>query len=144
MKNHDASEVSLTIASYPINDGRGEVGGDFLKLTPKGPAFNSTATLDGEVVRNATHERRYDVSLFLLRTSAANAFLSALHEADKAAPGGAGVGIFQVIDRQSTGTVYFGEHCWITQAPEDTIGEKPALLEWKLEVVMSVAFISGN
>lgn len=144
MHNHDSNEVSLSVANFPINDGRGEVGGDFLKLTPRGDAFGDTAALDGDVTRYATHEKRWDVSLFLLRTSPANAFLSALHNSDINLPNGAGVGAFQVNDRQSNGTIYFGEQCWIKSMPEDPIGEKPALLEWKLTVVMTVANIAGN
>ncbi len=144
MKEHNANEISVSIANFPIEDGRGEIGGDFLKITPRGPAFGDLASQDGEVSRFKTNERRYDVSLFVMSTASANGFLSALHTSDLNIPNGAGVGTFQVNDRNSAGTVYFGEHCWITQMPEHAVGEKPVLLEWKMTVVMSVAFIAGN
>jgi len=144
MKEHNSNEISLSIAGFPIISGRGEIGGAFVKLTPKSPRFASTVSLDGQVTRNSINDPRYDVSVFLMSTSESNAFLSALHQSDLNIPGGAGVGVFSIIDRQSAGTVYFGEHCWITMPPEHEIGEKPVLLEWKLEVVMAAPFIAGN
>jgi hypothetical protein len=144
MKNHDSKEISLSVAGIPINDGRGEAGGIFCKLTPVGPAFGSMKDLNGNYSRYATHEKGYLVSVFLLSTSESNAFLSALYTADVNIPGGAGVGPFLMKDRQSAGTMYAGESCWIEQMPEHEVGEKPVLLEWKLFVDMNVAFISGN
>jgi hypothetical protein len=144
MKEHNSNEISLGIAGFPIIDGRGEIGGAFVKHTPRGPAFGDFASQDGEVSRFKTNERRYDISVFLPSTSAANAFMSALYNSDLNIPGGAGVGTYQYLDRNSAGTAYFAEHCWITQMPEHEGGEKPVLLEWKLTAVMTVAFIAGN
>lgn len=144
MKEHNSNNISLSIAGFPIIDGRGEIGGEFVKHTPRGPAFTDVASQDGEVSRAKTNETRYDVSVLLMSTSSANAFMSALFNSDLNIPGGAGVGTYQYLDRNSAGTTYFGEQCWITQMPEHAGGEKPVLLEWKLTVVMSVAFIAGN
>lgn len=144
MKNHDSNEVSCNFAGIPIETGRGEIGGEFLKINYLSDAFGDTASLDGEATRYPTHDQRADISLFIMSTSQTNAFLSALHKADKLIPGGAGVGAFGVIDRQSQGTLYFAEHCWIMKAPEHSIGEKPVLLEWKLRAAKLESFIAGN
>lgn len=144
MKIHDSNEISLSLAAFPIDSGRGEIGGDFCKVTPKGPAFGFQQSIDGDGTRFRIYNQGADISIFLMSTSPANAFLSALFTADINVPGGAGVGAFSVIDRNSTGTLHFAEHCWITQMPEHALGEKPALLEWKLECASIKSFIAGN
>lgn len=143
MKVADINQVSCVVAGITIESGRGEEGGDFLTIEYLSDAFVETVSLDGEVSRAKTNDRRADVTIKVMSTSDANKYLSALAVLDQNAPNGAGVGAFFAEDRNGL-SKYIGAECWITKMPKRTFGQKPVVNEWKIRVANLVAFEGGN
>ncbi len=140
---YDSNEVSLIVAGLPIESGRGEEGGSFCKLEPLSDAFVDVVSLDGQVTRSKTNDKRYDVTVTLMSSSPSNALLSALHTADQLAGNGAGVGPFLLKDRQGS-TIYAAPECWITKMPSQDFGQKAVPVEWLIRVANMIPFIGGN
>jgi len=128
---YDNDAVKKTLLGIPITDG-------FVSLTvePAGPAFEDEAGEDGLVVRVATHESRYTATLTLKGASSHIAQLSAIHEADRGAPNGAGVGIFSCVDDNGS-TLINSDKCWIAQSPSMTKGRTPE------DVAFELRFVAG-
>jgi hypothetical protein len=143
MKIYDSNEVSLIVAGLPIESGRGEEGGAFVKLSQVSNAFEDKVSLDGDVTRSKTNDNRYDVTVVLMSSSASNALLSALHTADKLAGNGAGVGPFLLKDRQGN-TLYAAPSCWIQKMPDQEFGQTAVPVEWPIRVANMIPFIGGN
>lgn len=143
MKIYDSSEVSAILAGLPIESGRGEEGGTFLKITFDTDAFVDVVSLDGEVTRSKTLDDRADIVLTLMSSSASNALLSALHTADKLAANGAGVGPLLIKDRQGN-TLYAAPACWVKKFPDFEFAQKATPVEWTIRVANLVAFVGGN
>lgn len=141
-KFYDSNNVTLVAVALPITDGRAD---PFVKITPRGPAFEDEAGIDGEVIRVATHERRYDIEVMLRRSSVHNAQLAAIHAADRQSTGGAGVGAFLLKDNNGS-TIFASDNCWITEMPEWELGKGMSDVTWKLVAVINdlAALPGGN
>lgn len=132
-KEYDSSNVTLVLCALPITDGKAD---PFVKLTPRGPAFEDDISVDGEVSRYATHERRIDGEVTLKRSSSHNQQLAALHAADRESSGGAGVGVFLLKDNNGA-TIYAGDKCWITSLPDYEMGKGISDVTWKFTAVIN-------
>src|SRR5690606_34324585 len=132
---YDSDNVTLIVAGIPIEDGRAE---EFVTVEPEEDAFADEPSADGHVVRYATHNRRYKVSVKLKRSSMHNQQLHALHTADVLAPNGAGVGVFTLKDGNGA-TLMASDQCWIVKAPPVTFGKAVGDVEWLIRVVASPA-----
>lgn len=142
-KFYDSNEVLTVIAGLPIESGRGAEGGTFVKVAMLSDAFVDTVSIDAEVTRSKTNDDRADVTLTLMSSSAANALLSALHNADKAAKNGAGVGPLLIKDGGGK-TLFTATACWIVKIPEFEFAGKAQPIEWPIRVANLVSFIGGN
>ncbi len=142
-KIYDSNEVTAIICGLPIESGRGEEGGSFLKVAMLTDAFVDVVSLDGEATRSKTNDNRADVTLTLMSSSSSNALLSALHVADKAAGNGAGVGPLLIKDNQGN-TLYAAPSCWIVKFPDFDFAQKATPVEWTIRVASLIAFIGGN
>src|SRR5579859_2539369 len=116
-KVYDAKQVSLILASVPIQSGFNE--GEFLTVEPVSPAFEDQVGTDGEVTRTRTNDNRATVKVKLMQSSDGNALLSTLLNLDINTPGGAGVGTFLLRDRQGT-TLCTGSKCWVVAPPSQS------------------------
>lgn len=132
-KEYDSSNVTLVVCAIPIVDGKAD---PFVKVTPRGPAFEDDISVDGEVSRYHTHERRADVEVTLKRSSAHNQQLAAIHAADRASSGGAGVGVFLLKDNNGA-TIYAADKCWIASLPDWEFGKGIADVTWKFTIVLN-------
>ena len=137
---YDSNEVQIAFSTVPIE---GYADGDFLTITRASDAFSSTVGTDGEVARSKTNDNRADVELRLMSTSPTNAALSAIHLADRNAPGGAGVGAFLCVDLNGT-TLYTAGNCWIKRGPDPVYGREANERVWLLEVDNLQDFTGGN
>lgn len=142
-KIYDSNEVSLIAAGIPIESGRGEEGGTFVKIEHLTDAFVDVVSLDGEVTRSKTNDNRATVTVTLMSSSASNALLSALHTADKLAGNGAGVGPLLIKDNQGN-TLFAAPACWIVKTPDFEFAQKAMPVEWQIRVANMVPFIGGN
>jgi len=141
-KVYDSEAVDCIAVTIPITDGKADT---FVKVTPKGPAFDTEAGCDGEVTRFATHERRCMIEIGLKRSSRHNAELAAVHAADRESTGGAGIGGFLLKDNNGS-TLIACDRAWIVQLPDWEMGKAVGDVTWQLEAVVSplAALPGGN
>ena len=131
-KEYDSDNVTLVLCAIPITKGKAD---PFVKLTPRGPAFEDDISVDGDVTRFHTHEHRIDGELTLKRSSEHNQQLAALHTADRSSSGGAGVGVFLLKDNNGA-TIYASDKCWLTSLPDWEMGKGISDVTWKFTAVI--------
>lgn len=140
-KNYSSRAVDLVLVGIPITDGKGD---PFVKVAPRGDAYEDDIGVDGEVCRYETNECRYDVEVTLKGFSNHNEQLAAILAVDRVSTGGAGVGVFLLKDNNGA-TLYAGDKCWLTAAAPQEFGKGKPDVTWKLTVVMKpYAVIPGG
>jgi hypothetical protein len=132
-KEYDSSNVTLVACAIPVEDGKGD---PFVKITPRGPAFEDDISSDGEVTRYHTHERRADIEVTLKRSSSHNEQFAALHAIDRESSGGAGVGGFLLKDNNGA-AIFASDKCWIASLPDWEMGKGNSDVVWKLVAVLN-------
>jgi hypothetical protein len=137
---YSSSQVKVSIAGIPITGGYAD--GEFLRIERETEAFSDVVGTDGEVTRNATKDDRATVTLILLQSAEANAVLSAFHNADKNAEGGAGVGRFLVEDLNGA-TLHEGAQCWIQAEPDASYDREVTPREWVVRVAKLINSFGG-
>jgi hypothetical protein len=137
---YDSNEVKVTFAGVPVRD---TADNDFITITKASDAFTTVVGTDGNVARSKTNDLRADVEIRLMNTSPTNAALSAIHLADKNAPGGAGVGAFLCVDLNGT-SLYAAGNAWIKRSPDPVFGREASERVWLLEVDALQDFTGGN
>lgn len=140
-KVYDADQVSVVIAGIPIASGYAD--GEFVRIEQVTEDFTEKVGTDGEVTRSKTNDHRATVTIRLMQTSDGNAALSALNNADKLAPNGAGIGPFLVKDRQGT-SLFAGDKCWVKKPPNVSFDREATEREWTLMVSDLVRLDGGN
>ena len=137
---YSSSQVKVSIAGIPITGGYAD--GEFLRIERETEAFSDVVGTDGEVTRNATKDDRATVTLILMQSAEANAVLSAFHNADKNAEGGAGGGRFLVEDLNGT-TLHEGAQCWIQAEPDASYDREVTPREWVVRVAKLINSFGG-
>lgn len=127
-KVYDADQISISIAGLPIS---GFADGEFLRIERESNAFDDVVGTDGEVTRSKTNDDRATVTIRLMQTSDSNDLLSTLYNADKAAPGGAGVGPFMCRDAQGR-ALFIAEKAWIAKPPDQVFDRTATEREWMI------------
>lgn len=131
---YDAASVFVSVAGIPIS---GWADGEFLNVVLDTDTFEDVVGSDGEVTRSKSNDGRATATLRLMQSSPSNALLMAAHIADKATPGGVGVGPFLVNDRLSMeGGV--AEKCWIKKVPDMSFDRVVKEREWILRLALWV------
>lgn len=129
-KNYDPGRHKIYVNGVEIT---GFADGTFVKVARMTPSFSSKAGAGGEVVRSRSRDKRGNIELTLLPSTASNDYLSGLIATDEQVVGGLGaVGAFMIKDLNGT-TLCTAESTWVTQ-PADFEGATEAPnREWKLE-----------
>ena len=140
IKPRDLQNCTINFLGVELS-GFGE--GSAIKIEPAGAAFKSKTGCDGLTVRSkAGTKDLYKVTVTLINASESNAYLSTVHNLDKAADNGAGVGPFIYKDNQGT-SLFVGTKAWIET--EASVEEKDEATdrEWVFAAV-GKNFIGGN
>jgi len=140
-KIYDADQVAIIIAGRPLLGGFAD--GEFVRIERESPAFDDVVGTDGEVSRSKTNDNRATVTVLLMQTSDSNAILSALHNQDKIATGGSGVGPLVIKDLQGT-TLYASGECWVRSTPNASFDRTATSREWEIRVANLQDFTGGN
>lgn len=101
-----------------------------IDIEPNSDHRSHKTSVDGLVVSSKLHDETATLTITLLETSASHRALMALLKLDKATPGGAGVGSFELRDLIN-GEVNYSEKCWIQRRPNKVVGKEAAEYEWK-------------
>lgn len=141
LKIYDADQVTCIGVGVPIDSGYAD--GEFIKIEMADDAFKTKVGTDGEITRSKSNNFLAKVTIRLMQTSDANALLSAVHELDKKAPNGKGVGPFLVKDRQGT-SLHAGQFSWVTKAPDVSYDREATEREWELAVILEERLDGGN
>ena len=108
----------------------------------QGEVFTLVKGVDGNFTRSFQPGQWAKWTISLMSSSKANDFLSALHEADKLAPG-AGIVPCAINDRNGTGFMAAPE-CYVEKAPPMNLGNKAEAREWVLVVLNPKLFVGGT
>jgi len=129
--------------NFLANELSGFGEGSAVKITPAGEAFKKKTGCDGLTVRSkAGTKDLYSVEVTLIDASEANAFLSVIHNLDKAVDNGAGVGPFIIKDNQGT-SLFVGTKAWIEKEAEVEYKDESTDRVWTFCAV-GKNFIGGN
>lgn len=104
-------------------------------------AWEDEAGADGEVVRFATNDKRGEIEITLLQTSASNLYLSGLAKVDELS----GAGTIPVIVKDSRGSdIYAAPTAWIKQIPEGKYGKGLNPRVWRIRTDNLTNFLGGH
>ena len=106
-------------------------------------AFTKVIGADGKVTRSKTLDPTAMVTFKLMTSSAANASLSALLNADLLAPNGVGVLPLAMIDRQGT-TQFSSPSAWIEKWPDFSLSREATVVEWVFCCSRMAVFMGGS
>ncbi len=140
VKVYDADQMTVSIAGIPL---KGYADGEFLSIAYENNLFDDVVGTDGDTTRSKTNDRRATITINLMQTSDSNDLLSALFNADSAAPNGAGIGALLIRDRQGR-TVYSASEAWIMQMPPASFDRTATERAWEIRVGELVSFVGGN
>lgn len=139
-KFYDPDQVVITVGGVPI---QGYADGEFITVEQVSNAFDDVAGTDGEVARSKSNDRRATATIKLLQTSESNLYLSGLHNVDLAAPNGAGVVSFQMVDKQGQ-TIIHADQAWIVKFPDNSMDRTAKSREWQIRIAHVNRIEGGN
>jgi len=139
-KIYDADQVTLSTFGFLVDSGLAD--GEFLAMERAMGHRTSKSGTDGEVVTSKTNNKLVKIKVKLMKTSDGNTKLSAVYQADRAAPNGVGVGPLMIRDR--SGTEIYAGTCWIEDPPNATFDREATEREWTLGAELTVDFPGGS
>lgn len=140
MKVYDPDQVTVSFAGIVM---QGFADGSFVSISQESDDFSDVVGTDGEVSRSKTNDRRATITFKLMQTSASNVLLSAISNADRDAPAGAGVGALMIRDRQGT-SLYRADEAWISKPPDVDFDRGATSREWTLRCARLQRTDGGN
>lgn len=138
--NYDFSQVTAVFGPIIMD---GYQNGEGITIEHATDAFTKVVGIDGKVTRNKVLDRSARITIKLMQSSAANALLSVVYLADRAASNGAGVAPFTITD-QNGSSVFFAAEAWIARAPEVSLDQEVSVREWIFDVAFLDEFHGGN
>lgn len=139
VKTYAPSRVKVVLGAIALS---GLAEDTFVTVAEIGEGISSVSGVDGEVARAMSRDSRLRITVTLLQTSASNAHLSALHQADKATDGDGAVPV-AVTDLRGK-SLHAADSAWIVKNPEAGYGAKVGTREWVIETGPSINVIGGN
>lgn len=140
VKLYDPGEVSILVDGIPIS---GYADGEFVTIDQDEDSFTSVVGTDGHASRSKNENKMGKVVIKLMQTSKLNDVLSALHNADRLAPGGAG--IVDVLVKDNNGTqLYHSTESWITKPPAKSFDKSAKSREWTFATTDPQEFDGGT
>ncbi len=125
LREYSAADVDVIFGTRALR-GKAE---DFLTISPVEDAFETQNGSDGEVTRSKTSVKSRIAEVTLQQGSPDNAYLRAIHNADKNT--GGGVQPFAAIDRSGT-YIGKGEQAFIITAPDESFARASGDRTWRI------------
>ena len=129
VRTYDSKLISMsftTPAGQAIMSGAGLPDGDFLSITAP-EVFEGSDGADGGHDRSNMNVGSYPVEITLKKTSPANDFLMAVHEADKLS--NTGKGALNIVDLGGTMYLKAGQ-AYIIKPPDMSLGKGMPTVTW--------------
>lgn len=140
MKHWSPDQVDVIFGGIPLS---GFAEDSMIKLAEANDRFTITVGVQGEITRSKDPATVGLLMVSLMLSSRSNDVLSAMHQADILAPGGAGVVPCAVNDRNGTG-LFGAPEAWIVKFPDWELSKKVGKVEWAIQVVNYKLFIGGT
>ena len=135
----DFKRCNLLFGPYLLNRGRAK--GDWLSVVRDSEAFTKLMGLDGEGLYVAIGDESATINVTLLQSSDLNDILSALHIADKAAPGGL---LLPLTFVEANGrTAYAAAGARIAKVADGVWSDGGTVRTWTLITTRLYAFVGG-
>jgi len=135
-------EVIITFGHITIVSGKGE--DEFLRIEQEPDDTADVAGVDGEVAMSRLNDKRTDMVLTLLASSAHNDELAAVRSALVTVPGMVG-GVLPFFVRDLNGRTFMtAANCWIKKPPTRTFKGTISMNEWPLRCAHLVRYDGGN
>lgn len=138
---YDPDQVILLVGVATID---GFADGSMLTLDQDTDDFVDNIGTTGEVVRSKSNDRRATLTIRLQQTSDSNDILSAINNADMAAPNGAGIATFMLRDKTNGRALYSAAECWVAKSPAVNFDRTSQPREWKLRISSLVRQDGGS
>lgn len=139
-KVYDPEQISIALGNIILG---GYADGEFIRIEPETAAFADVVGTDGEVSRSKSADRRASVTFSLMQTSSSNLLLSALVNADLAAPNGAGITDLMIRD-QNGSTLYRAAEAWIMEEPDVMYDRTATSRQWVIRAAKLIRVDAGN
>ena|SRR5579859_4256044 len=138
-----AAACTVNIAGILIDSGFAP--GSFIVVAKNEDDWKIKVGADGSVARSQILDNTSTAKLKLLQTAAGNALLSQLRQLDQGSQNGAGVGMFELRDRTTTGQLLVrADHCWIQKPPDAERADEIVEPEWTIYLADAQFNITGN
>lgn len=138
-----STEVNVIFGVLPLKDMRAD---SFVNVRYDEMSFDTIKGSDGSMTRYCTENTKVYVDYIVKRSSNDNQKLSALHNADRIAPGGAGVAKFLMKDNQGA-TLLSSEKAFIQGMPDSASAKDvggDVTWTFVLQVLPGQHIIGGN
>jgi hypothetical protein len=140
---YSADEQAMSFAGQMLDSGFED--GEFLTIEMAADDFTAKVGSDGEVARSKSNNRMSTIKVKCLQTSQMNDRLNQLRRLDLAGVNGAGVGVFELVDRSAGGVVVaHADKAWISHAPTIGRGREVGVNEWTLTAAHMELNVVGN
>lgn len=141
LKTYDPNLYDIVFAGVRLNEGTAD--GQFAQVQMNAPAFTKKVGGDGSVTRARSADRSGTLTVTLMQSSAINDVLSGIHNADRSAANGSGVGALLIQDRNGT-TVLRAAKSWIADDPDMTLELEASTRPWTIDFADADVTHGGN
>lgn len=141
MEVYSNSEITVNFAGITISAGALDQG-DTITIEQSGPTYQVRKGNGGGASRARLYPS-YTVKVKVRQTSSENGLLSALHNLDKATPGGAGIAPLLIADRLGTQKLVDPE-AFIEGDPKIAYGQEEQGLEWTFICPNPTAYVGSH
>ncbi len=137
---YDPKRVSVLVGGVPVS---GWAEGEFITVVYDEDTFQKVVGTDGHTSRSKNENTNARLTIKLMQTSKSNDFLSALLNADKLAPGGAGIVPVMIKDNNGLDLFTSGK-AWIVKPPDRSHDKTAKNRDWAIDATDCVDFMGGT
>lgn len=137
---YDADMVTCILGTIPM-EGFAEDG--MITIEYGSEVFTDVTGVDGQTTRSKTLNDTATVTIKLMQSSKTNDLLSALLNADRRAPNGAGVVPLYIRDRNGR-SLHTAAYAWISEWPSVNYERGATSREWTIRCASMEMTIGGN
>ena len=139
---YSCSDVTVNFGGILID--RADMGPETLvTITQDQKAFKPRKGIGGRTCRSEQKDPSYTVKVNIPQTSAVHDLLSALHNLDKATPGGTGIVPLYIADRNGNAK-FVSTEAFIDGDPEQKYGDEEGDWEWTIIAATAENFVAGH
>jgi hypothetical protein len=129
LHTYDPKMVAVVFRGIPIT---GFADGTFVTVEHNNDMFTLQVGADGHATRTKSNDNSGKITVTLTQSSPSNDPLTAIHNADRLAPKGVGIGPIQVKDLSGS-SLHSAPTAWIMKPPSSAYAKDPQTREWVFE-----------